>query len=389
MRCALESADMHLPSTPGAWSKLANDVADDVLGPPSKALPTLIGEVSRLYTRDRDQLEKARGRDVLTARMRFFLTRDVKKMEAPMQELAFAGALPEKETWRVLDLGAGLGTTTLGLAPFAEAAGAEVEVLAIDADPLALKAMAALCREVGIRQRGQVGDVVRIASGTKLDREEPFDFIVLGLFLNELTVEKRRALVDSLRPRLAPAGSLIIIEPALREVTRELHELRQDWIGSGWTLFAPCLHAKECPMLDGERDWCHEDRPFRLPEPLIPVARAAGLRFERITFAYLTLRKDGMTLAGALHPSDERVVSQVMVSKGKKQLFVCGDGTRSKWVRLDRKRSPTNEAFDVLERGSIVRSEGLEAKGDGLRVGESTVLTHSPLQALAAEGPGE
>lgn len=380
---------MHLPTTPSAWSKLANDVADDVLGPPSKALPELIGEVSRLYTRDRDQLEKARGRDVLTARLRFFLTRDVQKMEAPMQELAFADALPKGDTWRVLDLGAGLGTTTLGLAPFAEAAGASIDVLAIDADALALKGMAALCREVGIKQRGQVGDVVRIAAGTKLNSEEPFDFIVLGLFLNELSVEKRRTLVDSLRARLAPEGSLIIIEPALREVTRELHRLRQDWIASGWTVFAPCLHAKECPMLEGERDWCHEDRGFRLPDPLIPVARAAGLRFERITFAYLTLRKDGETLVGALHPTDERVVSQVMVSKGKKQLFVCGDGVRSKWVRLDRKRSPANEAFDVLERGSIVRAEGLEAKGDGQRVGESAVLTHSPLQALAAKGPGE
>ncbi|MFT5359003.1 MAG: SAM-dependent methyltransferase [Polyangiales bacterium] len=380
---------MKLPTTPAAWNVLANHVADDVLGPPSRALPELIGEVSRLYTRDRDQLDKARGRDVLTARLRFFLTRDVKKMEAPMEELAFADALPKTDTWRVLDLGAGLGTTTLGLAPFAEAAGATIDVLAIDADALALKGMAALCREVGIEQRGQVGDAVRIANGTKLDHEAPFDFIVLGLFLNELSVEKRRTLVDSLKRRLAPNGSLIIIEPALREVTRELHELRRDWITSGWTVFAPCLHALDCPMLEGERDWCHEDRAFRLPDPLIPVARAASLRFESITFAYLTLRKDGQTLAGALHPEDERVVSQVMVSKGKKQLFVCSGGKRSKWVRLDRKRSPGNEAFDALRRGSIVRSEGLVSKGDGLRIEETSVLTHTPLQTLAAEGRGE
>ena len=374
---------MNVPDTPTAWSELAARVADDILGPPTRPLAELTREVSLLYTRGRDGLDKARGRDVLSARLRFFLARDVEKMKAPMEELAFANALPSAKTWRVLDLGAGLGTTTLGMAAFAEAAGASIDVLAIDADALALKGMAALCREVGIKQRGQVGDVTRIAAGAKLDGEKDFDFIVMGLFLNELPLAERRQLVDSLKGRLTDSGSVIILEPALREVTRELHELRRDWLDGGWTVFAPCLHAEGCPMLEGERDWCHEDRQFRLPDALIPVARGAGLRFERITFAYLTLRKDARTLKSALHPADERVVSQVLVSKGKKELFVCSSAGRSKWVRLDRKRSPSNEDFDALGRGSIVRAEGLVPKGDGLRIEDSSTIAHTPIRERA------
>src|SRR3712207_8562489 len=59
------------------------------------------------------------------------------------------------------------------------------------------------------------------------------------------------------------------------------------------TVFAPCLHAASCPMLAIETEWCHEDLAVDLPPWTVPLARAAGLRWQGLTFSYLVLRKDG------------------------------------------------------------------------------------------------
>src|SRR5580700_2681488 len=56
------------------------------------------------------------------------------------------------------------------------------------------------------------------------------------------------------------------------------------------TVFAPCLHAAPCPALARDSDWCHEDLDVDLPGWLVPVAKAAGLRHEGLTFSYLVLR---------------------------------------------------------------------------------------------------
>ena len=49
-------------------------------------------------------------------------------------------------------------------------------------------------------------------------------------------------------------------------------------------------------MLATEGDWCHEDLPIDLPPWVAPLARAAGLRWQRLTFSYLALRRDGRRL---------------------------------------------------------------------------------------------
>jgi hypothetical protein len=176
----------------------------------------------------------------------------------------------------------------------------------------------------------------------------------------------------------------VIVEPALRTRTRHLHRVRDAILAArAATLFAPCLHDAPCPALAAEGDWCHEDRAIDLPPWLVPVARAAGLRWQGLTFAYLVLRKDAFTLAGAIarvHPPGSllpsaaraRVVSGALVSKGKRELFLCGDlpapdasaiaepadvagaTTRVRAMRLDRDASASNEAWESLDRGALV-----------------------------------
>jgi hypothetical protein len=128
-------------------------------------------------------------------------------------------------------------------------------------------------------------------------------------------------------------------------------------------VFAPCLHAAACPMLRREADWCHEQRDVDLPDHLVPIARAAGLRWEGLTFAYLVLRRDGQRRSGRF-----RVVSTPLVSKGRRDLWLCGtfaDGAdRRKVGRLDRHASPDNAAWSDAVRGDVLDIDG---PGDAIR----------------------
>ncbi len=183
-------------------------------------------------------------------------------------------------------------------------------------------------------------------------------------------------------PRLAESGSIVILEPALRGPTRELHALRDGLAESALDVFAPCLRTGPCPMLETERDWCHEDREFVLPPALVPVAKDAGLRFERLTYAYLTLRRDGLRLGDHVQGRG-RVVSQPLISKGKRELFVCRDDGRVRLTRLDRHRREGNAEFDLAARGDVLQVTGARPKGPGERLDDaSEVHRATPGEAI-------
>jgi hypothetical protein len=156
----------------------------------------------------------------------------------------------------------------------------------------------------------------------------------------------------------------VIVEPALRDRTRHLHSLRDALLAPGGGdvhVFAPCLHEAPCPALAAEGDWCHEDLDVDLPAWLAPVAAQAGLRWQGLTFSYLVLRKDGHSLrrhALELVGTEAllRLVSGPIVTKGKREAFVCGDVTprRQRIRRLDRDESGANAAFETAARGDVI-----------------------------------
>ena len=361
-----------------SWASLAGSVADQVLGRPRQSLAELVARTSYLYTRAREDFAPTSGRDALQARLRFFLARDLPKLAGPVHELALAGALPSGDRWRVLDLGAGLGTTTFSFLRGALAAGARpaaVEVDAIDQTAEALQGFRALAERAGevglppLEVRAHTGDVG--ATLRRLEGGASWDVILLGLFVNELPFGERLALLETLRPLLSPEGTLLLLEPALRETTRALHRLR-DAVAGEWTVFAPCIRTGPCPMLEGERDWCHEEERLALPSELEAVARAAGLRGDRLRYSYLTLRRDARRLADHTGADTWRVVSQPLKTKGKLEIYGCAQQGRVRLTRLDRHASEVNEPFGDARRGQVLALEGAEPKGQGLRVAATT-----------------
>jgi hypothetical protein len=333
--------------------------------------------------------------DALAARALFWFPRDLRKVALPAYELFTAGALP-KRPLRVVDLGAGLGATSLGWLRTLASTGVETaRIDALDSDAEALSRMQSIAKEavrVGLlpalppittsvadfRDGSAIRDALKSDAGS-------CDVLLIGSALVEATRDAgdesaRGALVSKYvrdaidAVNLAPDGTVLIIEPATRNETRALHHARAHLIAAGVHVFAPCTHQGVCPMLERDRDWCHEDLAADLPEWLVPIARAAGLRWEGLTFSYLVLQRTAGRSVGdlAARPGyvPARLVSQPRPTKGKTEAFASVAGRGARLMQLDRsvkRDAGKHRALADYARGDVVAlREGVLAEVGGV-----------------------
>ena len=227
-----------------------------------------------------------------------------------------------------------------------------------------------------------------------------FDLIVAAHLLGELFVDEPleervdararrvRAWVDGL---LAPGGTVILVEPALRETSRELLAVRDQLLAmSDLEIVAPCFWTGACPALARERDWCHDSSAVGPSEgPTPPATGSHGqsprspTRSEanrsRVDFSYLVLRDRWRPIPGQLR---YRVVSDPLPEKGRLKLYACGPTGRHAYIRLDRHESPANTAFADLVRGDVARIAGATPASDGMRVEATTAVARVPVRTL-------
>jgi hypothetical protein len=285
------------------------------------------------------------------------LRREYAEEIAPRTEAALAKILAEvygpggPAPARALDLGAGTGAVGVALRRHF---GAALEVVAVD------------------RIAGP-GVVV-----SDLERGLPavdgrFPLVVAAHVLNELyarasieaRVEARAARVLAWCETLVAAGgTVILLEPALRETSRALLEVRDRLVASGLHVVAPCFWAGPCPALARERDWCHDSAK-------VPSA-------PRVDFSYLALRAEAPPPAPAAR---FRVVSDPLVEKGRLKIFGCGAAGRVALVRLDRAASAANAAFGRVERGDVLDVTGTRFASDGLRLDENSAVARVSIPA--------
>jgi ribosomal protein RSM22 (predicted rRNA methylase) len=355
------------------------------------ALTRAVVERSRRYTSERELLdEPLAGHEAaadLAARSLFFGVADAAKMAVPLAELDRSGVVPAREL-RLLDLGAGAGATTLGCAAtIAGSARLDLSVVAVDRDRAALAIFDGAAGHLARALGGRIA-LERRAELLRDTRLEPaaYDLIVAGNVLNELDHGSRLGLVERALAGLAEGGALILIEPALRETTRDLHRVRDHVLTAGLAcVFAPCTRAiAPCPALARERDWCHEDRPLALPPRAARLAHATGLRDSGMKFSYLVLRRAADPLVAAPPARAAlRVVSEPKRLKGRRECIGCGE---SGWVPLrllSRRRGDANRAFERLRRGDVVVLDR-EGLGEGTRdIGEEELVERFAIDRLA------
>ncbi len=349
------------------------------------ALAQAVVNLSRLFTTARSTLTSCYLDDPAHAAAyhSYFLPVNLSKVQVLLDELLEDSAMEALDRpMAVLDLGCGPGTGALALLDWLWHRSPEraksVSVLAADASRASLQDAKRLwevyCQEVGISSggfrciEGNLEHPFKGDLGKQIVRDGPYDLMIMANCLNELfpaSVDpsaERAAVVAQLLPFLAPHGTIMIVEPALRQTARLLHQVRNRLLKQGLcTVYSPCLHEGACPALDHPDDWCHEERPWQTPPTVAAIDWEVGFIKDALKFSYLLLRTDGRTIVPR-NPQTFRVVSELRELKGEKRAWLCNETGRPEVGRLDRKASPHNAAVDAWHRGAIVQIEQIVRK---------------------------
>jgi ribosomal protein RSM22 (predicted rRNA methylase) len=344
-----------------------------------------VAELSRLFTKDRASLRSGYldHPDHAAAYLKYFLPVNLSKIQALLDEMP--------EDWpdqgsggpiRILDVGSGPGAGALAALDWFHmhrpARIKALTVVAVDASGKVLNHAGKLwdtySREsgaIGGRLITHEGNLERLLNGawlSQVEQQAPYDLIIAANCLNELysrnadPVQAKVGLVTQLLARLAPTGTLMIVEPALRDTSRALHQVRDRLIQEKrCTIYSPCLHENSCPALVNPFDWCHEERGWDPPSGIQKIDDEVGFIKDALKFSYLLLRKDGRTIVER-RPDTYRVVSELRELKGEKRAWLCNELGRSEIGRQDRLRSDSNAPFDDWHRGAIVQIERIVRK---------------------------
>jgi ribosomal protein RSM22 (predicted rRNA methylase) len=365
-----------------------------------------VESLSQLFTRDRQDLRTSYlDQDQLRAAyLAYYLPVNLAKVQALLEEMPLPAAAGQGRggRFRVLDLGGGIGTTGLAVLDWLNSTevlhDVEGEIVTVERSALALglcdrlwEAYGAIEPKPRLRLVTVKGDIGKWSAGrfpTSV-AEGTYDLIVLGNVVNELfpdardPIARRAQLLRDLLSLLHPQGTMMIVEPALRDTSRHLLQLRDQLVAEGsCNVYSPCLHERPCPALVKEDDWCHEERPWEPPPIVAAIDRRVGFIKDALKFSYLLLRKDGRTIV----PRGQdvyRVVSELRIMKGEKRAWLCNETGRPEVGRQDRLRSESNTPVDDWHRGAIVRIDQIVRKNQGTGLGripvEATVQIVRPV----------
>lgn len=369
------------------------NLLEDSQGPPQSIIKAVL-RLSEMFTRSGQAGSRVYFEDpqLRAGYLVYYLPVNLAKVQVLLDELQSVLPVAPDQDFRVLDLGGGPGTGVLGVLDWCLSKSVRVpstlHMIAADRSPQVLRASIEIWQAYSDQQREQSIPPLKTVE-CNLERSLPsairegggvngYQLIIVQNLLSELfegstdPVGQRTALVSELLNCLAPEGSLMLIEPATRSASRELHQVRDNLLaGRHCSVYAPCLHDAPCSALVKPDDWCHEERKWESPAWIAQVDRQVGLIKDALKFSYVILRKDGKTLVPR-NPDYHRVVSELRVMKGEKRVWLCDQTGRSEIGRQDKESSVSNVAFDDWHRGAIIRVSDIirkERKGRPAMVG--------------------
>lgn len=256
----------------------------------------------------------------------------------------------------VLELGCGPGTGVAALL------GRGLRHLATDRQPANLEATRRLAAALGAPVDTAVADLGRplvpqIGAGR-------FDLVLLMNVVNELPEAGDGRLADDLAALAAPAGVVLVIEPAALEPSRRALALRDRMVAAGWRVLLPCTHARACPALADPAGWCHGTWRFDRPDFMAEIDARVGTRREVLKATYFALTR-------APGPTDDRrlcAVSERFDEKGRVRVRVCGAAGLDTLEVQRRDLGPETADLATVERHDVLLVEGAERVGGALRI---------------------
>jgi ribosomal protein RSM22 (predicted rRNA methylase) len=392
-----------------------------------------VARLSELYTRERADLRDNLLEDphLRLAYLAYFLPSNILKIKTVLDEIWLHPNVKRlfPERLRILDLGCGPGTQLLGCLAFLSQQlrpPEKIECVGVDSLESNLQdtrylfdrfsAELSTCA-TGLQNASPPFETWRdrtrwsletyrgdVSRRLKLKDAIPFDFIIMGNVLNELFpgdgqyIEKRsRRVATLIQDWLAPNGFLILMEPALRETSRELLRVRDRLLEMlPLTVYSPCVHSRPCPAVAPgcTSDWCHEDHAWQTPWWIRQIDERTGLRKSSLKYSYVVLNRMGLSVRDAalgVTPGDAqalpaqsqvwRVVSETLEERGKAAAYLCGFEGRFRVTRLNKHASPANADFTSLDRGQVVTTGPLVTKS----VMDRRVQIETPLRILTGK----
>ena len=306
-----------------------------------------------------------------------------------LAQLARDGLL--KKSMTILDVGTGPGVVPLAIADFwSRLDGAQATVYSLERSEEHIEAFLGL-RDAFVPRGGKVS----VKPPVKADIAQPgaaalpekIDLVIFSNVLNELTdatMDTRAAIVEKIAGRLAPDGTILIVEPADEENAMQMRALTVELGKRGLTVYAPCTYIWGTPCT-APRCWSFETalyiRKTRVMEHLARCDEPYRYINTDIKYSYAILRKDGLRKSAYragpgskflrlskihLHVGKRINVAGVKMSgelgDAKNHLFKICDGTAKTPVYAvlpSYHATPENEALRTAPYGTVLEMKGV------------------------------
>jgi hypothetical protein len=235
-----------------------------------------------------------------------------------------------KKSMTILDIGTGPGVVPPAIADFwSRLEGAKADVYSIERSEEHIEAFLYL-RDRFVPKGGKVSVKPPVKADITLPDPvkvpEQLDLVVFSNVLNELndkSPEQRADLVMHYTERLAPDGTILIVEPAEEAISTQLRVLSLALKKRGLTVHSPCSYiwGTNCTP---DRCWSFVTapciRPTRIMETLARCDESFRYVNTDIKYSYVLLRTDRKTKENYRVPAGSRVlrVSQIHRHAGKR-----------------------------------------------------------------------
>jgi ribosomal protein RSM22 (predicted rRNA methylase) len=141
------------------------------------------------------------------------------------------------------------------------------------------------------------------------------DLVTISYLLGELPAAARSPLVTA---AARSAQAVVVVEPGSALGYARVLAARQDLLGAGMRLVAPCPHEQPCPLA-GVADWCHFS--VRINRSVAHRrAKGATLGYEDEKFAYVAAVREPVSPP---QPAGSRVLRRPVQRPGVVHLHLC------------------------------------------------------------------